>query len=123
MTAPSNDRAGAAGHTPGQWIATERSGYHEILAPDATCDWYGREKMHAVAYCDTEIDEAEQLANASLIASAPDLYAALVAAKQEMWLSARHQWTMADFKNWAVIQQIDAALEKADCKARAGGDL
>ncbi|PWJ81511.1 hypothetical protein C7441_11043 [Pseudaminobacter salicylatoxidans] len=47
-----------------------------------------------------------------------DLVAALIAAKQEMWLAARHQWTMADFKNWAVIQQIDAALEKADGKPR-----
>lgn len=46
------------------------------------------------------------------------LVAALIAAKQEMWLTARHTWTMADFKNWAVIQQIDAALEAADGKPR-----
>lgn len=44
---------------------------------------------------------------------------ALIEAKREMWLTARHQWTMADFKNWAVIQQIDAALEQADGKPRA----
>lgn len=55
-------------------------------------------------------------ANARLIAAAPALFEALVAAKQEMWMAARDQWTMADFKNWAVIQQIDAAL------ARARGD-
>lgn len=36
---------------------------------------------------------------------------ALEAANREMWESARHQWVMADFKNWAVIQQIDAALK------------
>ena len=53
--------------TPGPLVATERQGYHEILAPDETCDWYGREKMHAVFYCDTEIDEDEQRANAALI--------------------------------------------------------
>lgn len=47
-----------------------------------------------------------------------DMLEALIAAKQEMWLVARHQWTMADFKNWGVIQQIDAALEKADGKPR-----
>jgi hypothetical protein len=42
-----------------------------------------------------------------------EMTAALVAAKREMWIAARHQWTLADFKNWAVIQQIDAALDKA----------
>lgn len=62
--------------TPGPWEATERSDYHEILARDETCNWYGRPNMHAVAYCDTEIDEGEQLANARLIAAAPDLYSA-----------------------------------------------
>jgi hypothetical protein len=36
--------------------------------------------------------------------------AALVEAKREMWIGARSQWTMEDFKNWAVIQQIDDAL-------------
>lgn len=41
------------------------------------------------------------------------LLEALVEAKREMWSIARHQWTMADFKNWAVIQQIDAALALA----------
>jgi len=45
--------------------------------------------------------------------AASELLAALVAAKQEMWLAARDQWTMADFKNWAIVQQIDAALDKA----------
>jgi hypothetical protein len=49
---------------------------------------------------------------------ADDLYDALVAAKQEMWLVARHQWTMGDFKNWAVVQQIDRALQAADGKQR-----
>lgn len=53
------------------------------------------------------------IADATLISAAPDLYAALVEAKREMWVGARDAWTMADFKNWAVIQQIDAALSKA----------
>lgn len=69
-----NDRTGA---TPGPWIATERCGYHEILAPDDGCEWYGRPNMHAVAYCDTEIDEGEQEANARLIAAAPALLSQL----------------------------------------------
>lgn len=57
-------------------------------------------------------------ANARLIAAAPDMHAALVAAKQELWMLSRHQWTMDDFKNLAVVQQIDAALTKADGKQR-----
>lgn len=35
---------------------------------------------------------------------------ALVASKRELWDGARHSWTLEDFKNWAVVQQIDAAL-------------
>jgi hypothetical protein len=45
--------------------------------------------------------------------------AALVEAKREMWIGARSQWTMEDFKNWAVIQQIDDAL--AALRALGGG--
>jgi hypothetical protein len=52
--------------------------------------------------------------DARLLAAAPELLAALIEAKQELWRSARADWTMADFKNWAVVQRIDAALEKAD---------
>jgi hypothetical protein len=47
-----------------------------------------------------------------------EMAAALKAAKQQMWIDARPTWTMADFKNWAVIQQIDAALTRADGLAR-----
>lgn len=38
---------------------------------------------------------------------------ALLAAKREMWSAARHEWTLDDFNNWAVIQQINAALRSA----------
>lgn len=60
------------------------------------------------------------IASAALSAvGATEMYDALVAVKQEMWLSARTQWTLADFNNWAIIQQINAALTKADGKARS----
>lgn len=49
------------------------------------------------------------------------LFDALVAAKQELWLQARHQWTMRDFKNFAVVQQIDRALQNVDGKRRTEG--
>ncbi len=62
MTTPNELRAIAEAATAGPWEAIERSGYHEILAADETSDWYGREKMHAVAYVDTEIDQQEAIA-------------------------------------------------------------
>lgn len=54
-----------------------------------------------------------------MFAAAPAMIAALAEAKREMWLIARHQWTLADFKNWAVIQQIDAALNAARLNGEA----
>jgi hypothetical protein len=33
--------------------------------------------------------------------------------KQEMWRDASRTWTMEDFKNWAIVQEIDAALADA----------
>lgn len=51
---------------------------------------------------------------ARLLAAAPDLREALVEAKKALWIGARGRWNLADFKNWAVVQQIDAALTKAD---------
>ncbi len=58
--------------TKGEWEATERSGYHEILAPDDQCDWYGRPKCHAVLYGDTEIEESA--ANAAFIVALVNAY-------------------------------------------------
>lgn len=55
---------------------------------------------------------------AALLIAAPDLRDALIEAKKAMWLGARDQWTMADFKCWAVVEQIDAALTKATGVAR-----
>lgn len=61
---------------------------------------------------------AWDVARFRLISAAPDLLAALITAKREMWIGARDQWNLSDFKNWAVIQQIDAALEKATGQPR-----
>lgn len=49
---------------------------------------------------------------------APALYAALVEAKREMWAWSRDQWNIEDFNNFAVIQQINAALTLTDGKPR-----
>lgn len=53
-----------------------------------------------------------------LIAAAPALYDALVAAKRELWMLNRHSFNLSDFKNFAVVQQIDAALTQAEGRAR-----
>lgn len=106
-------------HTPGRWFADfhneRREGGRFITMVT------GGNQLVPVAAVPTGVDgygRDEGRANARLIAAAPDLLAALIAAKQELWLSARSQWTMRDFKNFAVVQQIDAALEMADGKPR-----
>jgi len=48
------------------------------------------------------------------------LIAAAVAMKREMWLAARPHWNLSDFSNWAVIQQVNAALETIDGTPRGG---
>jgi hypothetical protein len=68
-------------------------------------------------------DHAEIKDTAKIVSAAPELYEALVEAKKQLWLTARVNWTMTDFKNWAVVQQIDAALEKADGERRLARDL
>lgn len=67
--------------------------------------------LHEVA---GEYSVADLTAAARKAAAAPELYEALVAMKKELWMTSRHQWTVADFKRWAIIQQVDAALQKAD---------
>ena len=51
---------------------------------------------------------------AALLVASSDLRDALIEAKKALWIAARDQWNLSDFKNWAVVQQIDAALTKAD---------
>jgi hypothetical protein len=101
----------SAGFTPGPlWI--EASIYEGFAAAVV-----GRVVNPGEADRDTRtLAHVRGLPDATLFAAAPDLYAALVAVKQEMWLSARHQWTREDFNNWAIIRQINAALTKADGK-------
>lgn len=96
--------ADIAAHTAGPWSYSQES-----IDPE----WYIVTIKGGMIVANVNA-HFHQEANARLIAAAPDMRAALIEAKQEMWLGARHAWTMADFKNWAVIQKIDAALEMAD---------
>lgn len=61
---------------------------------------------------------AEIDATARLMAAAPALYDALIAAKRELWAMARYTWTIEDFNRWAVVEQINAALTAADDEPR-----
>jgi len=100
-------------HTPGPW---ERGAFRRMSeAPSiSVCEITQVGEFGILAHVyrpDQSRQEGED--NAALIAAAPDMYEALKQAKREMWDMARHQWALSDFKNWAVIQQIDAALAKA----------
>lgn len=67
--------------------------------------------------CREAISGSQEYVRADIVDS---LVSALVAAKREMWLAARAEWTLEDFSNWAVIQQINAALTQADGVQRPG---
>lgn len=98
-------------HTPGPWTVDG--------PPENQIVWSAAENRVCFLAHSSGLDTKRDIATGRLIAAAPNLLAALVAAKQALWLEARSRWTMADFKNWAVVQQIDAALELADGKLRA----
>jgi hypothetical protein len=96
------------GWTPGPWKA-HLNFRGENGSPDV---WQIDDEHDAV--CTTQFCYAQNTeANARLIAAAPDLYEALREAKRALWIGARDQWNLSDFKNWAVVQQIDGALDKA----------
>jgi hypothetical protein len=98
--------------TPGPWMVEPINGGQTYQITSA-------EDRHIAVIAETPVDgTGRDEANAKAIAALPDLYGALIEAKREMWDMARASWTRDDFKNWAVIQQIDAALTNADGKAR-----
>ena len=84
-TTPLSDQleALAKAGTQGEWENTQRSGYREVLAPDSQCDWYGQRNRHAILYCDTEIDEREQEANAEFVTLCWNNRAVIIAALRE----------------------------------------
>lgn len=101
-------------HTPGPLRVDGRDIYGKYRGTDQLVGTAYREERGR----NTIDDGQEAEANARLWAAAPDLLEALIAAKRELWDIAREQWNLEDFNNWAVVQQINAALEKADGKPR-----
>ena len=51
--------------------------------------------------------------NARLQGALHEAKAALIEVKREMWREAQPKWTMADFLNWAIVQQITSAIARA----------
>jgi len=106
--------------TPGPWVPTERHGYHEIIGPREQADWYGDKGVWAVAYCDTDRDDDENIANARLIAASPDL-AAAAAAVLAWWdtklaneLASHKDFPWAEDAEWAEFQALRRAIAKAE---------
>ena len=75
------------------WQRVERSGYHEILAYDETCDWYGVKNRHAVAYVDTEIDEGEAVGD--LITFAVNNFTQLLTERDEAVANLKQAMALA----------------------------
>lgn len=66
--------------TPGEWEATVRSGYHEVLAPRPGTNWYDRLDRQAVFYGDTELFDDENAANATAIVTLRNALPTIIAA-------------------------------------------
>ena len=69
-------------HTPGPWPIKPTGDFKRIVIGDGLVDGPGGYEVAEVYSDDCDRDEA--MANAHLIAAAPDLYAALVHAQQNM---------------------------------------
>lgn len=93
-------------HTPGPWSIVRRDGNRVDInsAPDETPEWQGLAQVW-VRMEDEAEDCEDGLANARLIAAAPDLLAALKAA--EHFIGAGYQPP-------ELVDQISAAIRKAE---------
>lgn len=92
------------GHTPGPWVVSGLYG-----APEGNFLIWTKAEDHAVAHIfpithGGKDAESERLANARLIAAAPELLAALENARN---------WVAGDSKAGNFLREIDAALAKA----------
>lgn len=102
-------------HTLGPWIQSHRQGadrlyrtevYSEEHGGIATCNW-------TVKHCGKGVTETYREANARLIAAAPDLIAALIAARQKLaWFVESYPQDLAVPES-EFFQDIEAAIAKA----------
>src|SRR5438128_1089901 len=88
-------------HTPGPWALDSNGPGHEVVL--------GRGGRHSIAAVQGPDDHRENLANARLIASAPDLYAAC-----ELFTAAAHDVVaLLNGKGLACPASIAFAAEQA----------
>lgn len=102
-----------AKHTPGPWEA------NYTTVDGAIVRWHISSQKHGSAYpvCEHMIESApessEQIANARLIASAPDLLAACLMVANK--LTGHHRPTTADLNE--MQSAVNAAIAKAEFRA------
>ena len=114
-----------SGHTPGPWEVLPESDSHE--GPLNIVSEYeekgGRASANWIAECDLQSDEAQNRANARLIAAAPDLLDALKALVD--WQGVEHEAVPVpdsgaedcpgdDTCRCAIVAQVNAAIAKAE---------
>lgn len=102
-------------HTPGPWVTgvCGEDGWHMILGPKTRFSHaFGEAHTTSIAYISVSDSEAEDLANARLIAAAPDLLNLLTAADRLDELTG---------ENLAVYARTFAALARAAIARATGG--
>lgn len=116
------------GHTPGKWEITDSSNGSEISGPQFVIGYVigddEDDKVDAALIAAapalretvaalTDLADAQAQENARLQGALHEAKAALIEVKREMWREAQPKWTMADFLNWAIVQQITSAIARA----------
>ena len=94
-------------HTPGPWESNHSGSYWSILGPDRNLHGEGITSMPVAAVVQTN---PEALANAKLIAAAPDLLAALV-----QFIYDIETWEDQG-RDWDMVTLAKDAIEKATGK-------
>lgn len=112
-------------HSPGPWLhsGTESSvNFTEVQLADGTrkgrlatsvCH-HSRPGFPMIRVGATSDDPVEVVANARLIAAAPDLLEALKAARENIWNNWRPNTASSMSRRDVLIRKLDAAIAKAE---------
>lgn len=101
-------------HTPGPWIVQQT----KYRIPDVIA--MGTKICGIDMSTDVPDHHEAMLANAALIAAAPDMLAALRLARQSAWLNAEAARVVGERatygEQWSIVKQCDAAIAKAEAR-------
>ena len=107
--------AALAAERAGRWAVIEKAASAVTEADKACLGAHGaREYIRALnpdaaaalaAHDKALVERWREVAN--------DSVAALVECKRELWRGANGHWTIEDFRGWAIVRQINAALDKS----------